>query len=120
MELGMPFFDLLLVLGLGGVEALLVLSDGAVKAVPNSGTMGVDDGADIVPLDNTKMLVLLVQLVPLVDKRRHLALAPGLAAPHPQPADLLMYMADKWYGGWCCGLWSGVVVKAALIKLLVE
>jgi hypothetical protein len=70
------------------------------------------------PLDNTVVLMLLVQLAPLVDKSRHLTLPPGLAAP--RPAGLLLDMADKRYGGWCCGLWSGVVVGAALIKLLVE
>jgi hypothetical protein len=67
----------------------------------------------------------LVQLAPLVNESRHLALAA------PWPAGLLLDMADKRYDGWCCrlwsgvtyvycGLWSGVVVRAAFIKLLVE
>jgi hypothetical protein len=64
-----------------GVEAPLALSDDAVKAVPDNGTVGIDDDADNAPLDNTEALTLFVQLAPLIDKSRCLALALGLAAP---------------------------------------
>jgi hypothetical protein len=43
--------------------------------------VGVDNGTDIAPLDNNEVLVLLVQLALLFDKRRHLPLGPWLDAP---------------------------------------
>jgi hypothetical protein len=116
----MPLVYLLILLGLEGIEAPLALGDGAVEAVPGSSTMGIDDATNIAPRDNTEVLALLVQLAPLVEKSRHPTLAPLLAAPPLWSVGLLLGMVNKRYGGWCCELLSSVVVRAALIKLLVE